>query len=117
MAYTPSDFDFESWRQLAQDDPEAFEARRRAEFERVIEQAPAHLQPRLRGLQWRLDMARRRHTHPLGACVDAFQEMWNMVYGPQGLLSALRGLADREAEPTSGAEHATVVQFRARAGS
>lgn len=115
MAYAPSEFNFDSWRDLAQSDPQAFEAKRRAEFERVIDQAPAHLQPRLRGLQWRLDMSRRRHASPLGSCVDAFQEMWNMVYGPQGLLSALRGLSDDGAERRTGHERATVVEFRARA--
>jgi len=48
---------FEELSRLAQEDPEAFEARRRALIEETISQAPEERQDRLRRFQWRIDKA------------------------------------------------------------
>lgn len=66
-------FDFDEWAGLARDNPELFEARRQAVIEGFIRKAaPAH-RARLRGLQFRIDMERRRSRTPLGACVRLYQ--------------------------------------------
>ena len=90
-----SHFDFEQWAALAKTDPEAFEAKRQAEIRRVIEQAPLHLRCRLEGVQWRVDMMRRKCRHPMAACAKTFNMMWESVYGDHGLLDALQSLRRR----------------------
>ncbi len=84
-------FDFDAWAALAEADPQAFEAQRHAAIEALIAESRPELQRRLRGLQWRLDMERRRYHHPLAACTHAFNAMWESVYGEGGLVEALNG--------------------------
>jgi Protein of unknown function (DUF3135) len=93
MTQSPdSDFDFEEWAALAKSDPEAFEAKREKAIARFIEQASPHMQNRLRGLQWRIDMVRDRSTNPLSSCMQIFNQMWSSVYGERGFLDALNGV-------------------------
>lgn len=54
---------------LAQDDPKALEDLRMRLVNAVIASAPPHLQSRLRGLQFRIDMERRRAKTPMAACL------------------------------------------------
>jgi len=86
-----SDFDFEEWASLAKTDPAAFEAKREEAIAQLIEGASPRMQTRLRGLQWRIDMDRRRSSNPLSSCMKIFNQMWTSVYGERGLLAALHG--------------------------
>ena len=73
-------FDFDEWACLARDNPDLFEERRRAVIEDFIQQtAPAH-QARLRGLQCRIDMERRRSRTRMGACIRLYQLTLNAFY-------------------------------------
>lgn len=93
-------FDFDEWTALAQFDPEAFEVRRKRVIADTIAQAPQHMQPRLHALQWRIDMERTRASNPLSACIRLSNMMWKMVYGKNGLVTAigmLTGAAPAEA--------------------
>jgi len=88
---------FEELSRLAQEDPEAFEARRRALIEETISQAPEERQDRLRRFQWRIDMERKRAKTPLGACIKLNDMLMEMVYGEGGFLEAvntLRGIVE-----------------------
>lgn len=87
-------FDFDSLAQLAQSDPEAFEAKRLALIGKLIEGAPQELQQRLRGFQWRIDMERQRCSNPLQACIRISNMMWDMVYADRGFLWSLQALSD-----------------------
>ena len=82
-------FDFDEWTALAQFDPDAFEVRRKRMIETAIAQAPQHMQPRLHALQWRIDMERARASNPLSACIRLSNMMWKMVYGKNGLVTAI----------------------------
>ncbi|MFN3595269.1 MAG: DUF3135 domain-containing protein [Thiobacillaceae bacterium] len=88
------DFDFDTWAELARSDPEAFESRRKALIDQLIGAAPAHLRDRLRCLQWRIDVERRRYKHPLKSCMVLYAMMWESVYGKGGLLEALNRLGE-----------------------
>lgn len=105
MTQSPgSDFDFEEWASLANTDPEAFEAKREEAIAQLISGASPRMQTRLRGLQWRIDMDRRRASNPLSSCMHIFNQMWKSVYGERGLLDALQGveygpLPESEAAP------------------
>lgn len=83
--------DFDQWRLLARSDPEAFESRRREVIDAAIARAPAKRQPRLRGLQWRIDLMRRRASTPLAACITLSDMMWQAFAGSNGLLERLHG--------------------------
>lgn len=82
-------FDFESWSQLANNDPEGFEARRVSAIEETIGRAPPRIQARLRRLQWKLDQVRRTSATPMAACIRMNHMMWDRVTGPGGLLETL----------------------------
>ena len=91
-----SQFDFDMWSNLAKTDPEAFEAKRQEEIKRVIDRAPERLRRRLEGVQWRIEMVRRLHHHPLAACARTFNMMWDSMYGDHGLLEAIKALTIKD---------------------
>lgn len=82
-------FDFDDWSKLAKDDPFAFEARRLALIEDYLRQFPQSGQRRLRGLQFRIDMVRRRARTPMSACLKISSMMWESLLGHHGLKAAL----------------------------
>ena len=83
-------FDFEQWSDLANNDPEGFEAHRSAVIEAAIERAPARTQARLRRLQWKLDQIRHTAPSPLAASLRMNQLLWDSLAGPDGLLDRLQ---------------------------
>lgn len=89
MSDRTTEFDFDDWKLLAESDAEAFEQRRRELLQAEIELAPASLRPRLRGLQWQIDMARARCKTPAMASERLFEMMWDQVYGDNGFLDVL----------------------------
>lgn len=67
--------DFKAMSKLAQDDPQQLEAWLQEEVERLINSAPPHHQHRLRGLQFTIDMERRKANNPMAACIRLSQLM------------------------------------------
>lgn len=86
-------FNADDWIALARDDPQEFERRREAAIEDLISRAPIHHQPRLRCLQWRIDMERRRCRTPMAACLRLSTMMWDFIYAEDGFLEALNRLS------------------------
>ena len=110
-------FDFDDWSRLAKDDPSAFEARRLALIEEFLRQFPQPDQQRLRGLQFRIDMVRRRARTPMGACLKISSMMWESLLGSHGLKTALDTLLVYPNQPvpttsTSVATSARIIPFR-----
>lgn len=104
-------FDFDTWAHLAEHDKDEFERRRQAAIENLIASAPASSQRRLRGLQFRIDMERRRAGTPLGACVRISEMMWDSVFElNEALNNPLRVKPElsTEADTTS----ARIIQLR-----
>ena len=91
---TKAGFDFDMWVQLAKENPEEFEQKRRIVLDTVINNAPASMQNRLRGLQWRIDMEIKRSKNPLDGCIRIHRMMIDKVYAPGGLLESLHRLTD-----------------------
>jgi hypothetical protein len=89
---TTTAFDFDRWAELAKADPQAFEVWRDAIIEEAIQNAPADCHQRMRGLQCRIDLERRRARTPLKACMRLSSLMWHSVMGENGLLDALNGM-------------------------
>ena len=95
-------FDFDEWKTLAKHDPNKFEQRRRERIERVILARPDHRQRRLRGLQFRIDMERRRSKSALGACIRISRMMMEQVearFQPVLLGSLASMVTDQRALP------------------
>lgn len=74
-------FDFDEWVTLAKVDPEAFEKRRAEWLEAAIQRVPDHNRERLQGLQFQIDMIRRKNRHPLGACMKLSSMMLDNWFG------------------------------------
>ena len=107
------EFDFDHWAALARDDPERFEALRRDCVDEIIQQsAPRHRQ-RMRGIQFRIDMERRRSSTPMGACVRIQSLMWDSVLGPDGFYERLLGFVGHR----QSAGHTTTVAPKTAAAS
>ena len=103
-------FDFDTWKDLAERDPVAFERQRREYLHAEIELAPLEMRPRLHGLQWQIDMTRQRYAHPVVASAKLFEMMWDQVYGDNGFLDVLTGASQTTEEQP--AESADVLPFR-----
>jgi len=77
MTIKPSNhIDFDYWLQLAQDDPIHFESLRSEVLEDCIQRSSGAQQPRLRGLQWRIDRIREKAQNPMSACISISNMMW-----------------------------------------
>lgn len=66
--------------ELAKNDPEGLERIRQEACEALIGEAPQRLQRRLRGLQFQIDMQRRRSKTPLDACIRISEMMHDSVW-------------------------------------
>jgi hypothetical protein len=105
---TATAFDFDEWASLARSDPEAFERKRRAAIDGLIESAGARNRDRLRGLQWRLDQRRRRAKTPVAACIEIYHQMWDAVLRSGGLLAHLEYLQGQAPAPARPSRSGTI---------
>ena len=100
---------------LASDDPQAFEALRSELIENFISHAAPRNQPRLRGLQFRVDAIRRLSRSPLGALMKIQSLMWEsfmrMNRELQNAVSLVRGRVRMDAPA---GRSARVIQFQPR---
>lgn len=87
-------FDFDRWRQLAEDDPEAFFRARRLLLEAYIEARP-HLAPQLRELQGQIDALRASAGSPLVAARQIAGLMEDHLEAMSAQIEALREEARR----------------------
>jgi hypothetical protein len=104
-------FDFEEWARLAKQDRVAFERKRTATIRRAIAET-AHSERELRmlnGLQFRIDMLRRRHKSPLGACVAISNLLIQNVH--QLVQIDINELYEQSQRPPSLSESATIIPF------
>lgn len=85
-------FDFDAWVELARENPQAFEEKRKHIIEAAIQGAPEQKQQRLRCLQWKLDKIRETSRTPMMACLQINRLLWENVTGEHGLLNSLQQL-------------------------
>jgi hypothetical protein len=82
--------------QLAQENPEELEALRDRLNEQLTESAPAHLQPRLRGLLFQIDAKRKLAKTPMQSCIGVYEMMHDSLLELQTGLSGLSGAEPEE---------------------
>ncbi len=113
-----TDIDFDAWMALYQSDPEEFERRRAILIQSVIDSAPRHYQRRLKGLQFQIDMERRRTDSPLKSCLRISSMMWDMFDQMRANLNELRGQSDCEAvtmpHPSEQFKNADILEYLPR---
>lgn len=107
---------WDAWRELAQNNPQEFEVRRKQVIDNAIASASPSHQRKLRGLQFRVDMAREHSTHPLGAVVKIHSMMWTEFMELQKALNELRHCLNGTAVAHQETQQRTaqVIPFRAR---
>ncbi|MDX2503306.1 MAG: DUF3135 domain-containing protein [Gammaproteobacteria bacterium] len=74
---------------LAKEDPEGLEQLRKKLCSQLIDNAPKHYQRRLKGLQFQIDMERRRSNNPLHSCIKISQMMLESYQSLQNALAKL----------------------------
>jgi len=115
QSHNTDSLDFDFWKQLAHDDPEAFETLRREKIEQLIAQAPAPRRRRLQGLQWQIDQTRKLAGSPMASCLAISNMMWDSLHQlnlhQHGLLSAT---PEKLRRPQNAAPAATVLAFPAQ---
>lgn len=114
QTYSKRRIDFNEWSELADADPEAFEARRARIIDEHINRAPKERQHRLRCLQWQIDQVRKTSSTPIQACVRLNQMMWDSMLGPGGLHESLQAFTQGRPLCRRGVT-AKVLPFRRRA--
>jgi hypothetical protein len=102
-------FDFDAWVELARQDPQAFEEKRKNIIETAIQGAPEQQQQRLRCLQWKLDKIRETSRTPMMACLQINRLLWENVTGEHGLLNSLQHLQRSETGSQNRRKKAKVI--------
>lgn len=110
---------FEELHQIAQNNPDALEAYRLQEIERIITKARPEIRKRLRGLQFQIDMERRRAKTPMAACLKLSTMMWDKTWqlseSQAQLSEAISGSLTTPEEITPAcnkSESAEIIPFR-----
>lgn len=104
-------FDIDEWQRLAREDPREFERRRQAEIDALIAHAPAEQRERLRALQFRIDLERRRAKTALASAVRLQSMMWERFAELREALLALG--SDTVSAPAAPAS-ARILPFKKR---
>lgn len=105
--------EFDQLREMAQHDPEGLERLRVQLCDQLIQSAPEAYRRKLRGLQFRVDMERRRAKTPMAACIaisgmmhDSFDRL------RQVLNEAVSNAASTTGSQADAATAAKVLPFR-----
>lgn len=106
--------DFEVLSKLAKEDPEALESLRREMVEEVIEAAPTEdHKRRLRGLQFKIEMERKKAKNPIASCIKISQMMQDSF---SKLREAITLLQEKNSNKTKKEEiippSSTVIDFK-----
>ncbi|GMQ95383.1 MAG: hypothetical protein BMS9Abin13_496 [Patescibacteria group bacterium] len=99
--------EFERQMKLLQDDPTEFERQSREKIEKVIQNAPPHLQKRLHGIQFQIDTTLAHYKNPIARMNKMVELFWIKA---QKLDDALRGLHPSPKRD----EEARVIPFLAK---
>ncbi len=111
------EFNFNEWMQLAQDDPDAFEQRREAAINSLINNASSQSRKRLEGMQWQIDQVRAKSKTPLAACLQLSKMMWDKVQGENGLVDHLNQLTGEVPYQQAAVKSAEILSFQEKPSS
>ncbi|MBB3168231.1 DUF3135 domain-containing protein [Simiduia aestuariiviva] len=98
---------FDTLRDLAEQQPEELEALRQRHIAALITRSNPASQRRLKGLQFQIDGLRQRHRHPLAACIKISSLMKQSA---RDLLAELHA----SSAPHRASKSAAIVPFNTR---
>ncbi len=84
--------DFDTLRMMAKNDPEGLENLRIALCNKVIDEAPEHAKPRLKGLMFQINSRRSLAASELEACEELSSMMQESLQRMQSMLKDLRSM-------------------------
>lgn len=102
---------FEELSRLARERPGDFEALRASLVEDFIVHAPTRLEPRLRGLQFRIDQTRKLAKTDYGAALRVFNMMWESFESLAALWRDLPGGAENGMDGAGSRRSAKVLEL------
>lgn len=107
--------EFDMLAEMAKNNPEEFEKLRETLIEDLINSARTSSQRRLRGLQFQIDMARKKAKTPLAACIsisgmmhESFADLRLLLNDPFGAMS------DSLQKPSTIAKVLSISEFKNR---
>ena len=109
-------YDFDELQRLAQDNPDKLEQLRIQWSEQLIQSAPKTYRRKLRGLQFQIDMNRRKAKTPLAACISLSGMMHDSFDRLRASLNEATEVFDQE--PPLSSDHqdtlemATILPFK-----
>jgi hypothetical protein len=95
--------------EMARNDPAAYESLRRELIDNLIDGAPEHLKPRLRGLQFRIDGVRQCSRTALGSTLKVYSLMWDSFLRLNEEMGVFCGTRRRFTRPRRNAQ---IIEFR-----
>lgn len=101
---------FEQLSRLASENPEQLEQLRSQHVESLIASAPEKYRRRLRGLQFQVDCARRKHRNPLAACIEISSMMYDSLHNLNKALTS-----PEQGYSSESKESADIISFPALA--
>jgi len=107
------DFDFIKWKELHENDPEAFEQKRKNLLESTIDSAPQEYQQRLKGIMFQVDAARNKSNNPLQSCIAISDMMHKTLSDLHYFLNDLNfTLANQDVTQESEKTTASILEFK-----
>ncbi|WP_052830379.1 DUF3135 domain-containing protein [Gynuella sunshinyii] len=104
-------FDFEKMALLAKEDPQALETWLEERVEELIMSSPIEHHHRLRGLQFQIDMERKRASNPLAACIKLSQMMHESFSKLRQVLNEVQQNNYQSSNQTTPTSQAKVIPF------
>ncbi len=110
--FLSSEFNFEAWKQLHQDNPDSFETMRSQLINDFIQSAPAHYQRRLEGIMFQVNAIRVKSKSPVQSCVEISKMMQNSLGDLRGFIDELNYNVDEKTSvPANTKLSATILDF------
>ena len=109
--------DFDTLKELAEQDPKALEDLRQQFVDELIASASPDIQRRLRGIQFQIDAQRRIHKNPMAACIKLSAMMHESFSELRYLLNDVAGQGPESPKPAQADTEqplAQVLDFNAR---
>ena len=110
--------DFDTLRRMARDNPDGLEALRKKLVAELLDEAGPERRQRLEGLQFRIDMERRRAANPLAATIklssmmrDSLLRLQQAINEPDQARAATARSASVLSFPTATAQTSTLDGF------
>lgn len=100
------------WFDLAENDPEKFEAMRSEAIEKIIAASSEKRRIHLRRLQWRVDRARERAKSPMAATIAISEMMWDSFYELHDRYQELAGGTFQPKRASKPVISASILAFR-----